>query len=146
MPAVCMVKSSWETPWQSPPYKLFVFFWLQTFTLWGRETNERNLTSRTGNVGCKVPRSAMYNTSAWNAPAEYHYFMCCRCYITCCGGHSIWGGGSLSACGCQILHRIDRCDYMSCATNWLQDNAVIFKQVSDEIIFSQSSKQLRVKG
>lgn len=35
--------------------------------------------------------------------------------------------GSLSTRGCQILHRTDICDYMFCATCWLQHAAGIFK-------------------
>lgn len=46
--------------------------------------------------------------------------------------------GSLSASGCQILHRIDICDYMSCATRWFQHNAAIFKHVKgDELTLPQ---------
>lgn len=141
-------------PWQSPPNVLFVFFWFQTFTFWGRETNERNLTSRTGNVGRKIPCSAMYNTSAWIAPAEKHYFMCCRCYITCCGGHSIgtfsffiFLGGGLSACGCQILQRIDT--IILCPLQPTDLKILLHFQTCNKwyTIFSKGGhKQLRMKG
>lgn len=53
--------------------------------------------------------------------------------------------GSMSACGCQILHRIDICYCVSCATRWLQHNATIFNV--EEVIFSPkdvSPEELRV--
>lgn len=58
--------------------------------------------------------------------------------------------GSLSSCGCQILHNIDTCDYMCCATRWLQHSAATLKRVKgDEMIFPQrgvSPEELRVEN
>lgn len=40
--------------------------------------------------------------------------------------------GSLSACGCQILHRTDICDHMSCATCSFQQTAKICKHIKGD--------------